>query len=65
MAPDAVVAPAGHGSALIGAYLGFSELLRAGYIDKLPRIFAAQAANCAPMVRMWEEDLGTVPEDHA
>ena len=61
-APDAVVAPAGHGSVLIGAYLGFSELLRAGYIDKLPKIFAAQAARCAPMVRMWEENLEAVPE---
>ena len=61
-APDAVVAPAGHGSALLGAYLGFSELLRAGYIDELPKIFAAQAANCAPMVRMWEENLETVPD---
>ena len=46
----------------LGAYLGFSELLRAGYIDKLPKIFAAQAVRCAPMVRMWEEDLKTVPE---
>ena len=61
-APDAVVAPAGHGSALLGAYLGFMELLRAGYIDELPKIFAAQAARCAPMVRMWEENLGAVPE---
>jgi len=61
-APDAVVAPAGHGSALLGASLGFSELLRAGYIGELPKIFAAQAARCAPMVRMWEENLGAVPE---
>ncbi len=61
-APDAVVVPAGHGSALIGAYLGFSELLRAGHIDELPRIFAAQAAKCAPMVKMWEENLEVVPE---
>ena len=61
-APDAVVAPAGHGSVLIGAYLGFSELLRAGYIDELPKIFAAQSARCAPMVRMWEEDLGAPPQ---
>lgn len=61
-APDAVVAPAGHGSALLGAHLGFSELLRAGYIDALPKIFAAQAAGCAPMVRMWEENLEAVPE---
>ena len=61
-APDAVVSPAGHGSALIGAYLGFKELLQAGYIQKLPKIFAAQAAGCAPMVQMWEENLESGPE---
>ncbi|MCY3823082.1 MAG: threonine synthase [Nitrospinae bacterium] len=61
-APNAVVAPTGHGSALLGAYLGFSELLRAGYISELPKIFAAQAARCAPMVQMWEENLEAVPE---
>ena len=43
----------------------FSELLRAGYIDELPKIFAAQAVRCAPMVRMWEENLGGRPRDHA
>ncbi len=60
-APDSVVVPAGHGSMLIGAHRGFSALLRAGYVAKMPRIFAAQAAGCAPMVRMWEENLKAVP----
>lgn len=60
-APDAVVVPAGHGSTLIGAHRGFSELLRAGLIERLPRIFAAQAANCAPMARTWEENLEAPP----
>ena len=61
-APDAVVVPAGHGSTLLGAHRGFSDLLRAGHIERLPKIFAAQAANCAPMARMWEENLETLPE---
>ncbi len=60
-APDAVVVPAGQGAMLIGAHLGFSALLRAGYVARLPRIFAAQAAGCAPMVRMWEENLKAPP----
>lgn len=47
-APDCVVAPLGQGSNIIGSHLGFTELLAAGQIGRLPRIFAIQAANCAP-----------------
>lgn len=47
-APDAVVVPCGYGSNVIGLHLGFSELLARGQVDKLPRIYAVQAANCAP-----------------
>lgn len=50
-APDNVIVPCGAGSNVLGAYIGFSELLRAGQIRKLPRIFAAQPANCAPIAR--------------
>ncbi len=63
-APDAVVIPAGHGSLLIGAFKGFQELLNAGYIERLPRLFAAQAAACAPLVKVWQEDLTALPEIH-
>jgi threonine synthase len=49
-APDAIIAPAGSGSAILGAWLAFSELLTAGAIARMPRIFAAQAAACAPLV---------------
>ncbi len=47
-APDAIVVPCGYGSNVIGLHLGFSELLARGQVDKLPRIYAVQAANCAP-----------------
>jgi threonine synthase len=48
-APDNVITPCGAGSNVLGCEVGFSELLRAGLIDTLPRIFAAQPANCAPI----------------
>jgi threonine synthase len=51
VAPDNVIVPCGAGSNVLGAYIGFSELLRAGQIAKLPRIFAAQPANCGPIAR--------------
>ena len=47
-APDCVVAPLGQGSNIMGSHIGFAELLTAGQIDRLPRIYAVQAANCAP-----------------
>jgi threonine synthase len=49
VAPDNVITPCGAGSNVLGCEIGFSELLRAGQIDRLPRIFAAQPANCAPI----------------
>jgi threonine synthase len=48
-APDNVVVPCGAGSNVLGCQIGFSELLRAGEIAALPRLFAAQPANCAPI----------------
>ena len=47
-APDNVIVPCGAGSNVLGCGIGFAELLRAGQIARLPRIFAAQPANCAP-----------------
>ena len=50
-APDAVVIPVGHGTLLLGAHWGFERLERAGWIDECPRLYAAQAAGIAPLVR--------------
>jgi len=58
-APDAVVVPCGAGSNVLGLWIGFSELLRAGQIARLPRIFAAQPAHCGPIARAA---LGMPPE---
>lgn len=48
-APDNVILPVGAGSNVMGCDLGFCELLAAGQIKKLPRIFGVQPAACAPI----------------
>jgi threonine synthase len=53
VAPDNVIVPCGAGSNVLGCGIGFGELQRAGEIRKLPRIFAAQPENCAPIARAF------------
>ncbi|MCK8786448.1 pyridoxal-phosphate dependent enzyme [Roseomonas sp. NAR14] len=62
-APDNVIVPCGAGSNVLGCGIGFSELRRAGQIESLPRIFAAQPANCAPVARAFldEEPAAAAP----
>ena len=48
-APDNIVIPTGAGSNVLGCDIGFGELLRRGEIKRLPRLFAVQPANCAPL----------------
>lgn len=52
-APDNVIVPCGAGSNVLGCGIGFAELRRAGQIQRLPRIFAAQPAHCAPIARAF------------
>jgi threonine synthase len=48
-APDNIITPCGAGSNVLGCEIGFAELLRAGEVEAMPRIFAAQPANCGPI----------------
>jgi len=58
-APDTVILPVGNGTLLLGAYIGFRELLEAGEIARLPRIIAVQAENAAPLARAFHAGLET------
>ncbi len=49
--PEAVVVPAGNGTLLLGAALGFAELVETGLLDRPPRLFAVQASNCSPLAK--------------
>lgn len=48
-APDNVIVPVGAGSSLLGCHIGFRELLSAGQIARMPRLFAAQPLACSPV----------------
>ncbi len=60
--PDSVILPVGNGTLLLGAYIGFKEMLQAGIIDRLPRIIGVQAENCAPLYRAYRENRTEVPK---
>jgi threonine synthase len=55
-APEALIAPAGSGSIILGAFTAFSMLRAAGEIGRMPRIYAAQPAACSPLVSALERD---------
>ena len=60
-APNAVIAPVGHGTNLLGIARGFQDLRDAGLIENLPCLFAAQAENVAPLARAFARGLDHVP----
>jgi len=53
--PGAVLAPAGHGSILLGLAFGFEAFRSAGMIEKSPALIGVQAEACAPMVAMFHQ----------
>ena len=53
--PDVILYPTGGGTGLIGMWKAFDEMEALGWIGKKrPRMFAVQAAGCAPVVRAFE-----------
>jgi threonine synthase len=55
-APDAIVTPVGAGSTLLGCWRAFNELAVDGPGARMPRLYAAQATACAPLVQALERD---------
>lgn len=47
--PDNIIIPASAGSNLLGCHIAFTELMSSGEIDRLPKLFVSQPANCAPL----------------
>ena len=60
-APDTVILPAGNGTLIIGAYIGFRELLKAGITTKIPKIIGVQVAACAPLYQAFTQELLNIP----
>ena len=61
-APDTLILPAGNGTLLLGAFIGFSELSEAGRIREIPKIVGVQSAHCAPLAKAFREGLKDLPK---
>jgi threonine synthase len=54
--PDAVFYPTGGGVGLIGMWKAFEEMEQLGWVSgKRPRMYALQAAGCAPVAKAYDE----------
>ena len=61
--PDVILYPTGGGTGLIGMWKAFDEMETLGWVaKKRPRMFAVQAAGCAPMIRAFEAGERTAAE---
>jgi len=61
--PDVILYPTGGGTGLVGMWKAFGEMEALGWIGgKRPRMFAVQAAGCAPIVRAFEAGEKTAAE---
>jgi len=61
-APDILFIPTGNGTLLIGAYIGFCDLKNNHLIKNMPKFIAVQSENCAPVYKLFKENLSYVPE---
>jgi threonine synthase len=63
--PDVVFVPTGDGVILSGLYKGFSDCLRLGWIDRIPRLIAVQAeGSCVVVDSLQDSSLRRRPESH-
>lgn len=59
-APDTVLIPCGGGAGLVSMHDGFSELLAAGLIEKMPRLVGVQLEACNPTAQAFFKGQATV-----
>lgn len=60
-APDWIICPVAQGGSFLGLWFGFRQLFKAGFIQHLPHMVAAQAENIAPIYHAWIKGLDHIP----
>lgn len=63
--PDCCVLPVCYGDALIGMWRGFEEMMACGWIDRMPRMYAAEIyGSLAAALREGTDSLPDMPATH-
>jgi threonine synthase len=60
--PDTFILCVGGGSLFMGAYMGCKELKEAGIVDRIPKMVAVQAENCAPLYAAFKQKSDRIPK---
>ncbi|MBW6466685.1 MAG: threonine synthase [Brevefilum sp.] len=60
-APEWILCPVAQGGQFLGFWFGFSRLLAAGLIERIPRLVAVQSEKVAPLYQAWKAGLDDVP----
>ena len=55
--PAVVAVSVGDGSIISGLHKGFADLLRLGWIDRMPRLVGVQAAGSAALANAWRDGV--------
>jgi threonine synthase len=58
--PEAVFVSVGDGNIITGLHKGFQDLLALGWIERLPKLFGAQAAGSAACANAWQTGANTL-----
>ncbi len=58
--PDAVIVPVGDGCIIGGVHKGFEDLRALGLLNKMPRIYGAQAEGSSPLVAAFDAGASVV-----
>ncbi|HHU31443.1 MAG: threonine synthase [Zhaonellaceae bacterium] len=61
--PDWVVFSVGDGCTIAGAWKGFVDLYKAGFINKLPKVAGVQAEGCAPITKAFHSNQPLEPAE--
>ncbi len=51
--PDWIIVPVGDGNIITGVHRGFQDLVALGWVDRVPRLLAVQAAGSAAVHNAW------------
>jgi len=61
--PNRIIVPTGTGGMLTSIFKAYEELKSRGLVDRLPRMVAVQAEDCAPIVKAWRTGGEVVPQE--